>query len=361
MRSLWPCIVIALIPILAGQPQPQLRLLATLEGSRPTPFSSNIALSPDGKFLASNTDGMVKLWDVERRQVLTTLRGNVVQGLTFSPDGKTLATASAAVQLWDVAKGTELATLKTDPAKFGFVAFSPDGKTLAAAGESGKNDRKGVVTLWDVDTHKQKLDLTGYSGSIFCVTFSRDRKLVAAGGGHFASNGQAGAGEVTIWDATTGKEKATLKAGEGEGEGDAFIELVMSLAFSPDGKTLALAGIYGNVVLWDLRTGKRTATLQRFNPKGKEDDINSAYSVVFTPDGNLLIGGTLHGLKFWDVSRGKQVDSLKPAAAAVWSVALSRDGKTLATAEGSFENRLRDLKEPTIKLWRFSTGKTTDQ
>jgi WD40 repeat protein len=68
MRSLWPCLVSALIPILAGQPQPQLMLLATLEGSRPTPFASNIALSPDGKFLASNTDGMVKLWDVERRR-----------------------------------------------------------------------------------------------------------------------------------------------------------------------------------------------------------------------------------------------------------------------------------------------------
>ncbi|HEV3443551.1 MAG TPA: WD40 repeat domain-containing protein, partial [Gemmataceae bacterium] len=355
MRSLWPCLVIALVPFQAGPPQPQLRLLATLEGSRPTPFASNIALSPDGKYLASNTDGMVKLWDVERRHVLTKLRGPVVQGLAFSPDSRILATASTGVQLWDVAKGTELATLKADPAKFAYVAFSPDGKTLAAAGESGKNDSKGVVTLWDVDTHKQKLDLTGYSGSIFCVAFSRDRKLVAVGGGHFASNGQAGAGEVTLWDATTGKEKATFKAGEGEGRGDDFIELVWSLAFSPDGKTLALAGIYGNVVLWDLRTGKRTATLQRFNPQGKEDDINSAYSVVFTPDGNLLIAGTLHGLKCWDVSSGKQVESLKPAAAAVWSLALSRDGKTLATAEGVFENRLRDLKEPTIKLWRFST------
>jgi WD40 repeat protein len=369
MRTFSTCLVVALalalalIPLVAaGQPEPHLRLLGTLDGSRPTPFFSPIALSPDGKYLASNTDGTVKLWDVARRKEIVTLDAKEVQGIALSPDGRTLATASGAVRLWDVPKGTKKATLNGDPAKFAFVAFSSDGKTLATAGEAGGNERKTIVTLWDVDTHKQKSTLTGYTGSIFGVAFSRDRKLIAAGGGHFSSNGQAGAGEVKVWDATTGKEKFTFKNADvqREGDGEDFVELVFSLAFSPDGKTLATAGIYGNVMLWDLRTGKRAATLQRFNREGKEDDINSAYSVVFSPDGSLLIAGTLRGLKVWDVSSGKLVESPKPAAA-VWSVALSRDGTTLATAQGVLENRLKDLKEPTIKLWHLRTGKTIDK
>jgi WD40 repeat protein len=130
-------------------------------------------------------------------------------------------------------------------------------------------------------------------------------------------------------------------------------ELVWSVAFSPDGKTVASGGVYGSLLLWDVRTGKRRAAPQLFNPEEGEEGLNPALSVAFSPDGKLLAAGTLRGLKFWDASTGKEVKGLKGPRAAVWSVAFSRDSKTVATAEGKLESPRRDLQEPTIRLWEL--------
>jgi len=103
-----------------------------------------------------------------------------------------------------------------------------------------------------------------------------------------------------VWDVATGRERATLKGPQ----------LVWSMAFSPDGKTLASASMLGTVLLWDMHTGKRTATLQRFNPSGREEDINPAFSVAFSPDGRVLAVGTLRGITLWDVKSETEKDQV---------------------------------------------------
>ena len=109
--------------------------LATLKGHEH--FVTCLSFSPDGKTLASGGgDSTVKLWDVGSRQELVTLKGHdeYVLSVAFSPDGKTLATGSAdkKVKLWDVGTRQELATLITGHGQpISEVAFSPDGKTLA--------------------------------------------------------------------------------------------------------------------------------------------------------------------------------------------------------------------------------------
>ena len=199
MRHVWMFLAVAMVPaVMAGESGPQLKLLATLEGARPGAYIP-IAFSPDGKVLACGDFvipvmapekenvrcvGSVKLWDVDKRKVIATLRdagGDCDYGIysvAFGPDGKTLAAVSGRkkVTLWDVATGKEKAPLKGDP-KGALLAFGPDGKTIASASDDSK-----TVILWDPSTGKEKATLKGLPSAVMSVAFSRDGKLFAAGG-----------------------------------------------------------------------------------------------------------------------------------------------------------------------------------
>ena len=135
---------------------------------------------------------------------------------------------------------TQLRLPKGTKARFGkgsiqAIAYSPDGTRLAAATDIG---------IWIYDAQNGKaLNLlardTGYIRSIFSVVYSPDGRTIASGGfGHW---------EVNLWDATTGRHKAILKA---------HTERVFSIVYSPDGTTIASASRDETVRLWDAATGK---------------------------------------------------------------------------------------------------------
>jgi WD40 repeat protein len=144
---------------------------------------------------------------------------------------------------------------------------------------------------------------------------------------------------------------------------EGLLSWVMSMAFTPDGKTLAGGDVYGNVHLWDVKSGKRTTTLQKFNPKGREEDINGVFSMAFSSDGSTLAAGTLHGIKLWDVKSGENVVALGRAPATVWSVAFSSDGKTVASAGSKGVIGPRDPREgdPTLRLWEWIPARKADR
>jgi WD40 repeat protein/energy-coupling factor transporter ATP-binding protein EcfA2 len=275
----------------------------------------SVAFSPDGKTLASASfDKTVKLWDSTTRKEIATLYGHsdYVRLVSFSPDGKTLASASfdKTVKLWDVIGHNELATLSGHSDSVVSVAFSPNGKTLA----SSSSDK--TVKLWDIATHKEIATISGHSAQVVSVAFSPDGKILAS-----ASYDKT----VRLWDVLSLKEITPLS-----GHSDS----VVSVAFSPDGKTLASASYDKTVKLWDIATRKEIVTLS-----GHSDSV---VSVAFSPNGNTLASASNDKtVKLWDTVTRKETATLFGHSEYVFAVAFSPNGKTLAS--GSFDK--------TVKLW----------
>jgi len=221
--------------------------LATLVGH--TDRVSYVSFSPDGERLASASyDGTVKLWDSGRGKELATLAG--LQHVTFSPDGQRLASWDewsmvptvkgkklAAIKLWDPISAKELTTLTGHKAAVQDVSFSPDGRRLASASHDH------TVKLWDALSGKELATLEGHKGGVFQVSFSPDGQRLASASGD---------GMVKLWDAVSAKELATLGSHGGG---------VRHLCFSPDGKRLASASVDRTVKVWDALTGKELAIL----------------------------------------------------------------------------------------------------
>ncbi|MEH2347119.1 MAG: WD40 repeat domain-containing protein [Nostoc sp.] len=282
---------------------------------------SAVSFSPDGKMLASGSDdNTVKLWDTSTGKEIKTLTGhtNSVCGVSFSPDGKMLASGSDdnTVKLWDTSTGKEIKTLTGHTNSVCGVSFSPDGKMLA----SGSDDN--TVKLWDISTGKEIRTLTGHTSSVLGVSFSPDGKVLASGSDD---------NTVKLWDTSIGKEIKTL-TGHKNG--------VWDVSFSPDGKILASGSADNTVKLWDTSIGKEIKTLT--------GHTNLVRGVSFSPDGKMLASGSADNtVKLWDTSTGKEIRTLTGHTNSVRGVSFSPDGKMLASGSD----------DKTVKLWDTSTGK----
>jgi WD40 repeat protein len=272
-----------------------------------------VAFSPDGRTLAGAVKvkgggTAIKLWDRTTGKEKASFEGGGLDSVTFSPDGKTLASADEerAIKLWDVASGKNTVTFRA----WGVVsiAFSPDGRTLASASIDG------TVKLWDVASGKKDPVfewLIGPWGTASSVAFSPDGSALAAGGATELHSFGDGSGSLHLWDLASRQEKTSfqtwgetqtlgswLSAAWGQ-HGPEFqaregIRNVDSVAFSPDGKTLA-TGIGGTVQLWDTHTGKRKAAVW-------DRHAWEVRSLAFSPDGKVLAsGGVGGGIKLWDM------------------------------------------------------------
>ena len=175
-----------------------------------------------------------------------------------------------------------------------------------------------------IQASQQPLDYQLASGSpvVDSVAFSPDGKTLAAGGDD---------GHVGLWDVATGRRTTPLDEGSP----------VDSLAFSPGGKTLAVGDAGGYIGLWDVATGQQTTPLDEGSP------VNS---VAFSPGGKTLAVGDDDGnVGLWDVATGQQTTAPLDEGSPVESVAFSPDGKTLAV--GDYGGH--------VGLWDVATGQQT--
>jgi serine/threonine protein kinase len=277
---------------------------------------NSLAFSPDGKTLAAGCgDRNVHLWSVATGAKLATLSGHTdtVNVVAYSPDGKLIASGSndATVRIWNAATGVAVTTISPG-IQVSTLAFSADGKTLACPGGTGTLLLSAVSTGAEVGYLEVANELLGQS-----VAYSPDGTHLA--GGCVAEN------SVVLFRVPADTEEAVLTELGSMGSGP--------VVFSPDGKTLATGnGPYGtdlsnlayDVQLFDVATHASTAALS-----GHTDVVTT---VAFSPDGATLASGSGDKtVRLWNIA-AKTTTRVISAGAAVNSVAFSPDGALLAVA-----------------------------
>ncbi len=329
-----------------------------------------LSFSRDGQVLAtSSDDGSVGVWDVPSATLRETFVGHSATaiGPVFSPDGATLYSGSSdgSVIVWDVRGRRRLG----QPFRFDPIGRTGEGargpgenvSTATAVAPDGSvfvtSPALGRATLWRSRDQAVLDELHGPRGYIRSFAFSHNGRLLAATGDApktmiwsratrkivrllsasaaavaFSPNDRllatAGLDEMLrIYDVRTGRSTETVQLNGS----------LQGLDFSPDGRLLAVAGLGDNVVIWDVR--RRQAVQTIYHPGG-------ILTLRFSPDGKQLASGDFSGgVDFWDPHSGRQIGAtLGGQNGHVNSVSYNPTGTELVTTSSDGKLRLWDLR-----------------
>ncbi|MFF3376329.1 hypothetical protein ACFYXF_25670 [Streptomyces sp. NPDC002680] len=353
-----------------------LRFWNATDPTRPAPLAAPVAgrsgtrvssvYSPRRGLLAvGGGDGAMRIFDVSDGGHPVALSDWVqaskgaVHTLRFSPDGRTLATASSfqatgttsgRVELWSVADPRHprrLSTvLVTERQSTSTVDFSPDGTTLAVGGGTADgSERTHLLRLWDVSdaAHPAALggDLGGHVSIVNQVAFSPVGSVMVSAGSD---------SKVYVWDVSKPRRPRIVNT--------LFLNSVAtSVAFSPDGRVLATGENSGSIFLWNLGT----ARLAKVLGPPLQGHTSVVSSLAFDTDGRTLASGSADGgVRLWRLPATLAVTE---AGNGVAALAPTDDGRLLAVASGA-DVTLWDLADPdrlTLlgRLPRFRTGVNT--
>lgn len=325
----------------------------------------NVAISGSGKLAATGAeDGRAILWDAatgKRLRTLTRVQGGAPE-VAISADGRRVATTSGnSIDIWDASTGKKRTTLATDDEVWDFV-LSRDGALVLAA------LLDGVAVVWNVETGDVVRRFESDDGNITSIRLGRDDKHLMIG---------TAGGKASLWEVATGRQIKTFDSdtqlagntrsvglsGDGalavtvvDGQKSAAawnaktgrrlhalgktLATVWDVTLSGDGATLASAG--GNLVsIWDTATARRSQLLL-----GHEQEV---YKVALSADGKLAVTGSADQTAIlWNVATGKAVQRFVAHDDSVNSVGLARDGALVLTCSSG---------DGTAILWDAKTGK----
>jgi WD40 repeat protein len=282
-----------------------------------------VAFSPDGKTIASaSADGTVKFWDSATGKLQKTLRAHddIVSAVAFSKDGKYVATASfdSTAKLW-TAKGELLHTLRAHRGAVMTVAFNPNGRALATGGIDG------IVRVWELDGKEEPKGrfLRRHKSWANAVTYRPDGSGIAS----------VGSDNELMFNPAIGR-LLTVRLQLAE---------IRSVAYSPDGKWIATGTRYGITKVCD-NEGDPVATL-----KGKH--TGDIWGVAFSADGKWLATGdgdwnTPSDVVLWDTTTWKERMRLKHTNEVL---CVAWHPKKPVLAAGAWDK--------TVKIWDLSEEK----
>ncbi len=292
----------------------------------------SVAFSPDGKVLVgADEGGMVRLWRMNPTGEELAVSAHLIgYTLAYSPTGDELATGGGLfglagdVRLWDAKTGAARPLAGTHKAKVIAVAYSPGGEVLA----SGAAD--GTIKLWNPKSGAALGTYDGHAQEVRCIAMAHKARLAASGGRD---------GTVHVWNPDT---RAEVRRLDGHGY------TVMGAAFSPDDATLVTAGHDKTIRLWDVSTGKERA---------RWETGSRVYSLALSADGKTLFTGEEATLRARDMTTGAVLHTGAGHTGALYGIAVSMTGRTMATASEDGSVKLWEL-DGLREIVTLSAGKT---
>lgn len=307
----------------------------------------SVAFLPDGGSLVTGQqDGVINLWNTSVKHQPTPLIGLSIgdrpaTAVGFTPDGRLLAVVRRdRVVLWNVTtpnRPVQLPTPLTAPGLITALAFSPDG-ALAVVGEvSGTAPTATMVALWSVagpDSPRLLRTLDRQDGDVSAVVISRGGRVLAVA---------TQTGTIDLWDVTDPNAPRPLPSVEDR------TDPLTSLAISPDGRYLAATSAqvdryadHSDTTLWDIadpRRPKKIVTLTNHS--------RSSLSVAFSPDGTTLASSGSEGATYLWPLVGMPNTDVEGVTDIANSLTYSADGRSLAGATASGDVSVWNVRSPT--------------
>jgi eukaryotic-like serine/threonine-protein kinase len=285
---------------------------------------AELVFSPDGERIAAVTgedegravSSELRIWETKTGKRLTSRTGNW-HGVLYRLDGTSLVWSEEtdALTVTDGQTGKVLQSLKK-PGQL--LAFSPDGQLVAMAADNS-------VSIWDLGTGKRTLSLRVEGPETFSVgAFSADGKIFAA----------PGLLDIKLWELPSGKPRSPLARPGNLANPD----LITGLAFRPDGKVLATAGLDQMIRIWDLQKREVTAVL-------RAQEGESLIGLTFSPDGRRLVSMGGRATKLLSLDTPQEATVLGGPGEGLEALAFSPDGERLAAAGN------------VLMVWDLATGK----
>ncbi|RPI98380.1 MAG: WD40 repeat domain-containing protein, partial [Chloroflexi bacterium] len=378
-------------------------LLRRLEGHGD--WVNRTAFTPDGKTLLSTSgnffvtvipvpglssaDASVRAWDVETGEEIGLFDAGdeghqgPVMSLAISADGHYAATgdANGVIILWEISTGDLMRRMESPGDWVNALAFTPDGSLLVSGlgkpSTGGSAPTSTFAAIWDVQTGERVRNLVGHTNVVSAIAVSRDGRSILTGSADSS---------VRLWDLASGRELQRFIG---------HAEWVMGAALSPDGQWAVTCATDGTARVWELTPGNLirrfvvdslppiyaarlsddgrivltghvnglvlvwdTATGQILHRLGEDSATHTAavYAVAMSHDNTLAVSSDEAGaVTLWDLTTGAELRHFQAHPDSVWAVAMSPDGRQIATASGQPQGTQSD-QDTAVRLWDVATG-----